>query len=45
MCSSLLWEIDITMLYMRGFEVIVVVLAMMFLETIFVITFYVNGVV
>ena len=41
----LLWETDIALLYMHGLEIIVVVLTMIFLETMFVITLYVNGVV
>ena len=41
----ILWEIDIALLYMHGLEIIVVALTMIFLETMFVITLYVNGVV
>ena len=41
----ILWETDIALLYMNGLEIIVVVLTMIFLETMFVITRYVNGVV
>ena len=40
----ILWETDIVMLYINGLEIIVVVLTMIFLETMFVITRYVNGV-
>ena len=38
--SIILWEIDIALLYMHGLEI-----TMIFLETMFVITLYVNGVV
>ena len=41
----ILWETDIALLYMHGLKIIVVVLTMIFLETMFVITLYVNGVV
>ena len=41
----MLWETDIALLYMHSLEIIVVVLTMIFLETMFVITLYVNGVV
>ena len=41
----ILWEIDIALLYMNGLEIIVVALTMIFLETMFVITLYVYGVV
>ena len=41
----ILWEIDIALLYMHGLEIIVVVLTMIFLETMFVTTLYVYGVV
>ena len=41
----ILWEIDIALLYMHGLEIIVVAFTMIFLETMFVITLYVNGVV
>ena len=41
----ILWEIDIALLYIHGLEIIVVALTMIFLETMFVITRYVNGVV
>ena len=41
----ILWEIDIALSYMNGLAIIVVVLARIFLETMFVITLYVNGVV
>ena len=41
----ILWKKDITLLYMHGLEIIVVVLTMIFLESMFVITVCVTGVV
>ena len=41
----ILWEIDIALFCMHGLEIILVVLTIIFIETMFVITLYVNGVV